>query len=47
MVLGRSPGLGFVLLAAPSREPRAHSDFVAAFVAVTVAGPRRICTGLP
>ena len=47
LALGRSPGLGLVLLAAPSRQPQAYSDFVAAFVAITVAGPRRICTGLP
>jgi hypothetical protein len=42
---GRSPGSGFILLAAPSRgeAPVAH----AAFVAITVAGPHRTFTGFP
>jgi len=47
--LGRFPGLGFNLLAAPSRPSTKLRTVtcVAAFVAITVAGPRRIFTGLP
>src|SRR5215510_10520190 len=45
--LGRFPGLGFVLLAAPSHPNFQGSGLIAAFVAITVAGPRRLCTGLP
>ena len=47
--LGRFPGLGFNLLAAPSRPSTNLRTVtcVAAFVAITVAGPRRIFTGLP
>jgi len=44
---GRFPGLGFLLLAAPSRQPEADSGLIAAFVAITVAGPPRVCTGVP
>jgi hypothetical protein len=47
--LGRFPGLGFNLLAAPSHPSTQLRTVtcVAAFVAITVAGPRRIFTGLP
>jgi hypothetical protein len=47
--LGRFPGLGFNLLATPSRPSTNLGTVtcVAAFVAITVAGPRRIFTGLP
>jgi hypothetical protein len=47
--LGRFPGLGCILLAAPSRPSTQLRTVacVAAFVANTVAGPRRIFTGLP
>jgi hypothetical protein len=37
----RFPGLGFNLLTESSHEPKAHSGFNAAFVAVTVAGQQR------